>query len=40
MDADQGVAGERPEGLPAEHWERFLARTDVQPDWMDYTLEW
>jgi hypothetical protein len=40
MDADLGIPGERPAGLPAEQWERFLARTDVHPDWIDYTLDW
>jgi hypothetical protein len=40
MDAELGVAAEQPAGLPAEQWKSFLARTDVQPGWVDYTLEW
>jgi hypothetical protein len=41
IEADIGLEAARPEaGLSAEAWDRFLARTDVQERWIDYTLEW
>jgi hypothetical protein len=40
IDAELGVAGNRPDGLPATQWGRFIRRTDVQPHWVDYTVEW
>ena len=31
---------EAPKDLSEAAWKQFLARTDVQPGWVDYTLEW
>ena len=39
MDAELGVADERPPGSSAAAWKEFTAKTDVQPLWIDYTLE-
>ena len=39
LDAELGLAEERPEGWSAAAWQRFVAKTDVQPLWIDYTLE-
>jgi hypothetical protein len=40
LDAELGVASRRPAGIAAAEWKRFKKRTDVQPMWVDYTVEW
>ena len=40
LDAEQGLAVEKPAALSAEEWSRFTSRTDPQPGWIDYTIEW
>jgi glyoxylase-like metal-dependent hydrolase (beta-lactamase superfamily II) len=40
IDAELGLDDAKPHKLPAAAWGRFLARTDVQPGWIDYTIEW
>jgi hypothetical protein len=40
IDADLGIGTERPAGLSEERWERFRRSTDVQPGWVDHTVEW
>jgi hypothetical protein len=39
MDAELGVSEERPAGVSAAAWKQFVAKTDVQPLWIDYMLE-
>jgi hypothetical protein len=39
LDAETGVPEQRPAGWTAAAWETFLAKTDMQPLWIDYTLE-
>jgi metallo-beta-lactamase superfamily protein len=39
LDAELGVADDRPAGSSAAAWKQFTAKTDVQPLWIDYTLE-
>jgi hypothetical protein len=38
LDAELGLVGTKPETASDEGWKQFLARTDVQPGWVDYTL--
>jgi hypothetical protein len=40
MDAERGLDDSTPQDLSDADWARFTARTDVQPGWIDYTLEW
>ena len=40
MDAELGLDEAKAKGLSKTAWKQFLARTDVQPGWVDYTLEW
>jgi hypothetical protein len=40
IDAERGLDDAAPQDLDDTAWERFIARTDVQPGWADYTLEW
>jgi hypothetical protein len=40
MDAERGLDDAAPQDLSDELWTRFIGRTDVQPGWVDYTLEW
>jgi hypothetical protein len=40
MDAERGLDDAAAQDLSDADWARFLARTDVQPGWVDYTLEW
>lgn len=40
LDAELGRAGAKPDTLTAEQWASFCARTDVQPQWVDYTVDW
>jgi hypothetical protein len=40
MDAEHGLDDAAPKDLGAAAWSDFIARTDVQPGWVDYTLEW
>jgi hypothetical protein len=40
MDAERGLDDATAQDLSDADWARFLARTDVQPGWIDYTLEW
>jgi hypothetical protein len=35
-----GLSDAKPKDLDDTAWNRFIARTDVQPGWVDYTLEW
>lgn len=39
LDAELG-RGEKPAAVGADEWERFLAQTDVQTWWVDYTVQW
>jgi Metallo-beta-lactamase superfamily len=39
LDAETGVPEQRPTGWTAAAWQTFLAKTDMQPLWIDYTLE-
>jgi hypothetical protein len=40
IDAETGIDDAKPHELSEAAWKRFLKRTDVQPGWVDYTLEW
>jgi hypothetical protein len=40
IDAERGLDDAAPRDLSEAAWDRFIARTDVQPGWVDYTLEW
>jgi hypothetical protein len=40
MDAERGLDDAAPQDLSDAAWKRFVARTDVQAGWIDYTLEW
>jgi hypothetical protein len=40
LDLDHGVPAENPGLLSPQEWQRFVTRTDVQADWMDYRLPW
>jgi hypothetical protein len=40
MDAERGLDGAAAQDLSDADWARFIARTDVQPGWVDYKLEW
>jgi hypothetical protein len=40
IDAELGLDDAKPHDLPQAGWDRFKARTDVQPGWVDYTIEW
>jgi hypothetical protein len=40
IDAERGLDGAAPQDLSDAAWDRFMARCDVQPGWVDYTLEW
>ena len=40
MDAERGLDDAAPQDLSDAAWKQFVARTDVQPGWIDYTLEW
>jgi hypothetical protein len=40
LDAENGLIGDHRDELSAAELEDFEARTDVQPDWIDYTIEW
>ena len=40
MDAERGLDDATAQDLSDADWARFIARTDVQPGWVDYTLEW
>jgi hypothetical protein len=40
IDAELGLDEAAPQGLNDAAWARFIGRTDVQPGWIDYTLEW
>ena len=40
MDAERGLDDAAAQDLSDADWARFFARTDVQPGWVDYTLEW
>ena len=39
LDAEMGLPAQRPCGWTAAAWKEFLAKTDEQPLWIDYTLE-
>jgi hypothetical protein len=40
LDAQTGLDKAAPQGLSNSAWKRFVARTDVQTMWADYTIEW
>jgi hypothetical protein len=40
MDAERGLDDAAPQELGDAAWKQFVARTDVQPGWVDYTLDW
>ncbi len=40
MDAELGLDEAKAKDLSKAAWKQFLARADVQPGWVDYTLEW
>jgi hypothetical protein len=40
IDAETGLDDAKPHELSEAGWAQFLAQTDVQPGWVDYTLEW
>jgi len=40
LDAEHGLDDAAPKDLNDAAWARFIGRTDVQPGWVDYTLEW
>lgn len=40
LDAERGLDDAAPQELSAAAWQKFVGRTDVQPGWVDYTLEW
>lgn len=40
LDAQTGLDEAAPQGLSNSAWKRFVARTDVQTMWADYTIEW
>jgi metallo-beta-lactamase superfamily protein len=40
IDAERGLDDATPQDLSDAAWNGFVARTDVQPGWIDYTLEW
>jgi hypothetical protein len=40
IDAERGLDDAAPRELSDAAWDRFMARCDVQPGWVDYTLEW
>ncbi|HEU5280061.1 MAG TPA: hypothetical protein VFU26_14315 [Gaiellaceae bacterium] len=40
IDAERGLDDAKPHDLSQTAWKRFLQRTDVQPGWADYTIEW
>lgn len=40
VDAEVGIAGEPPSGLTAAQWAQFVGATNVQPGWVDHTVEW
>ena len=39
LDLEMGLPAGPPDGANPREWERFLARTDVTPDWIDYRVE-
>jgi Metallo-beta-lactamase superfamily len=39
IDAERGLDDAKPHELSQAAWKRFLERVDVQPGWVDYTLE-
>ncbi|MBA3735323.1 MAG: hypothetical protein H0W90_09015 [Actinobacteria bacterium] len=40
IDAERGLDDAAPQDLSDAEWACFIARTDVQPGWVDYTVEW
>ena len=38
LDLDEGVTAENPGPLTPQEWHQFVARTDVQKDWIDYNI--
>jgi hypothetical protein len=40
LDAERGLDDAKPHELSEAMWKRFVGRTDVQPGWVDYTLDW
>jgi hypothetical protein len=40
IDAERGLDDAKPYELSQAAWKRFVKRVDVQPGWVDYTLEW
>lgn len=40
IDLETGIPDMPPEGSTAHEWETFKKRCDVQPDWVDFHIEW
>lgn len=40
LDAELGRPQTRPDALTPAEWDAFLARTDVQPRWVDHVVNW
>jgi hypothetical protein len=38
LDLDEGIAAENPGSLTQQEWQQFVARTDVQDNWIDYNI--
>jgi hypothetical protein len=38
LDLDEGTATENPGPLTQQAWQQFIARTDVQDNWIDYNI--
>ncbi len=39
LDLETGLPDGPPDGASDPAWDRFIARTDVHPDWVDYRVE-
>jgi hypothetical protein len=40
LDAEQGRTGEHHDKLLEKERKSYEARSDVQDDWIDYTIDW
>jgi hypothetical protein len=40
VDAETGLDDAAPQGLSKPAWKQFVAKTDIQTLWVDYTIEW
>ena len=39
LDLEKGLPPTPPVGTSDREWAKFLARTEVNPDWVDYKIE-